>query len=335
MLVGFFGVIMAGLAADAVLFNRNDDPDADDADLPPEEEEEFSVDHGDLLTDYGDEPGVPTSDDIPDPVDSPVTLQGGQGVDFLSGLGNDDEIHGNEGSDLIDGRGGDDWIETDEGNDAVWAGEGEDTVWGEEGDDSLLGQAGNDQLDGGAGNDSLSGWEGDDRLFGGEGNDSVRGGEGDDWLDGLEDDDWLTGGYGNDTLIGGAGADVVDGGSGNDVLYGVETGGQEQETDYLNGDEGDDQLILGAGDHATGGEGADEFVLHDWSQDSAVSQIADYDPEFDQLVIVYDPTVHTDPVLTMGPHDDGEGQAIYLDGAKVAVVNGAPVDLADIRLVTG
>ena len=38
--------------------------------------------------------------------------------------------------------------------------------------------------------------------------------------------------------------------------------------------------------------------------------------------------------LTIGPEDGGPGQVIYLDGAKVAVVDGAPVDLADIRLVT-
>jgi Ca2+-binding RTX toxin-like protein len=332
-LLGLFGAVMAGLAADAVLFSRKEDDEDEGSDLSADEEE--AGHYGDLLSDRESEEGVPLSDDIPDPVDAPVTLQGGGGADNLSGLGNDDHIYGKGGSDLIDGRAGDDWIDTDEGNDAVWAGDGDDTVWGDEGNDSLIGQAGNDALQGGAGNDSLAGWEGDDSLVGDAGNDTLIGGEGDDWLAGEGEDDWLAGGYGHDSLTGGAGADVLDGNAGNDALYGFEADGDRQETDFLNGGTGDDRLFLGAGDHATGGEGADEFTLDKWLNETGVSQIADYNPAEDQLVIVYDPTIHTDPVLTAGPDAAGHGQAIYLDGAKVAIVSGAPVDLADIRLVTG
>ena len=61
--------------------------------------------------------------------------------------------------------------------------------------------------------------------------------------------------------------------------------------------------------------------------------ITDYDPGEDQLVIVYDAAVHTDPTLSIGANEGGPGQAIYIDGAKVAVVNGASVGLSDIRLV--
>lgn len=50
-------------------------------------------------------------------------------------------------------------------------------------------------------------------------------------------------------------------------------------------------------------------------------------------MIVYDPTIHTDPVLSIGPNEGGTGQVVYLDGAKIAVINGAPVGLSDIRLV--
>ena len=64
-----------------------------------------------------------------------------------------------------------------------------------------------------------------------------------------------------------------------------------------------------------------------------VTQISDYDPTQDQLVIVYDPAVHPDPILTIEPNGPGAGQTIYLDGSKVAVVNGAPVGPADIRLM--
>ena len=112
----------------------------------------------------------------------------------------------------------------------------------------------------------------------------------------------------------------------------MEAGG-DAEADFLNGGEGNDQLVLGAGDYATGGDGSDEFVLHDWLNEASVTQIADYDPAADRLVVIYDQTVHPDPVLTVEPSDGGSGHTIFLDGAKVAVVSGAPVSAADVRLV--
>ncbi len=334
-MVGLFGALMAGIVADALLFNHADDPD--DSDIPPEDDGTVG-DHGDLLVDTVGEPGfpdpgLPESDDTPDPEDDPLTLEGGDGVDNLSGQGNDDDIYGYGGSDLIDGRGGDDWVDAGDGNDAVWAGDGDDSVWGDDGNDSLIGQAGDDNLAGGAGNDSLAGCEGDDSLTGDAGNDTLLGGKGNDKLDGGEDDDWLAGGIGNDTLIGGRGSDELDGGAGDDWLSGLEDDPDAQQIDYLNGGAGNDQIFLGAGDYATGGDGEDEFVISDWLDQPEVAHIADYDPADDQLVIVYDPSVHSDPVLTMGPDDGGDGQAVYLDGAKVAIISGAPVDLADIRLV--
>ncbi len=267
--LGLFGALVAGIAADAMLFSRQED--ADEAD-PPQEDEEEAADNGDLLTEILGEPGLPESDDIPDPADDPVTLEGGDEADNLSGLGNDDEIHGYGGSDLIDGRGGDDWMDAGDGNDAVWGGDGDDAIWG---------------------------------------------------------------GDGNDSLIGGKGSDILDGGAGDDWMSGAEDGPDAQEGDFLNGGAGSDTILMGAGDHATGGAGADEFILQHWQHDTHVAQVADYDPTEDQLVIVYDTSVHTDPVLTIGPNEGGQGQVIYLDGARVAVVNGAPVDPADIRLVTG
>jgi Ca2+-binding RTX toxin-like protein len=327
-MLSLFGALMAGVAADALLTGRPEN-DADPDDLP--EESEDSLADGNLLDDI--ETGVPVSDDIPDPVDAPVKLEGGDTVDKLSGLGGDDWIKGHGGSDLIDGRAGADWIEADAGNDAVWAGEGDDSIWGGEGNDSVWGDAGNDVLAGGAGMDSLAGCEGDDSLTGGAGNDTVLGGAGDDWQAGNDGDDWLAGGMGNDSLVGNKGTDIIDGNDGDDWLSGLNGKADDGETDYLNGGVGNDRLILGAGDHAMGGEGEDEFVLDDRLYETSVATIADYDPEQDHLVIVYDPSVHPDPELSLGPNEGGPGQVVYLDGAKIAVVSGAKVALSDIRLV--
>jgi hypothetical protein len=63
-----------------------------------------------------------------------------------------------------------------------------------------------------------------------------------------------------------------------------------------------------------------------------VAHIMDYDPGHDQLVVVYDSSVHTDPVLTVEPDASGSGQSVFIDGSKVAVVYGGPVELSDIRL---
>lgn len=330
--MGLFGVMMAGLAADALMSHRSETAEDDgDANTPPDEEDD-QIDRGNLLDDLDPDPTVPTSNDLPQEPDQAVTLSGGDGSDLMSGFGADDEIKGNGGADQIDGRGGDDWISAGDHNDAVWAGDGDDSIWGEAGSDTIQGQAGNDLIDGGEGRDSLMGSEGSDTLHGGAGNDSLIGGTEDDWLFGDEDDDWLLGGAGNDTLIGGAGKDEIDGGAGNDLLSGVEAEGQPQEVDFLNGQDGNDRIMVGAGDYASGGEGEDEFILQEWMNESQVAQVLDYDPGQDQLVIVYDAAVHTDPVVTIEPNGSGSGQSVFIDGSKVAVVYGGPINVADIRL---
>lgn len=325
-LLGVFGVMMAGLAADALLSSRPEEEEPDDP-LPDEDE---APSEGNLLDDFGDDPTIPTSDDLANPTDASHQIEGSG---RLEGGDASDEIRGEDGHDQINAGGGDDRVEGQAGNDMVWAGAGDDNVRGEEGDDTLHGDLGADTLVGGAGRDSLAGCEDDDSLSGGAGNDSLNGGEGDDWLDGEDDADWLVGGLGNDTLFGGSGGDVVDGGAGNDAISGIENG--LQEVDFLNGQNGNDTLAVGAGDYASGGEGEDEFVLQEWMSESSVANIMDYDPSQDQLVVVYDADIHTDPVLTIEPNTGGTGQSILIDGAKVAVVNGAPISLADIRLVPG
>lgn len=76
--------------------------------------------------------------------------------------------------------------------------------------------------------DHLTGTDGDDVIAGGTGNDVIRG-------DG-----------GNDLLLGGQGDDTLDGGEGHDTLV---------------GGDGDDTLFLDDQDIATGGTGADHFVV--------------------------------------------------------------------------
>lgn len=332
-LFGIFGVLMAGIAADAVLSNRSDAPDEEDEtnDLPDDEQE--TLQDGNLLDDLWNDPTIPTSNDLPQEPPASMTLHGTDEGEALAGDGAEDEIYGGDGADLLSARGGDDWVDAGAGNDAVWAGDGDDWVWGDNGNDTLTGEAGADSLAGGDGKDSLAGGGDDDSLTGGAGNDTLIGGEGNDWLGGDDDEDWLVGGIGNDTLFGGSGRDELDGGVGNDAVWGVEDG--PQEADFLNGQDGNDTLFVGAGDYATGGEGEDQFVIQEWMSENLVANIMDYDPTQDQLVVVYDPTVHTDPVLTIEQNQGGTGQSIFLDGAKVAVVNGAPIAVDDIRLMPG
>jgi len=70
----------------------------------------------------------------------------------------------------------------------------------------------------------------------------------------------LSGGAGNDLLVGGSGADLIIGGAGNDTLQGGGAG--HGQFDTLVGGAGDDRIELGPQVVASGGEGADTFVLH-------------------------------------------------------------------------
>lgn len=100
-------------------------------------------------------------------------------------------------------------------------------------------------------------------LSGGAAGDTLIGGAGNDTLDGGDGDDLLIGGDGDDLLIGGRGHDTLDGGAGNDTL------------------------VFGPGDLATGGAGADRFVVAGSPPGTASaaaehperSIITDFDPE--------------------------------------------------------
>lgn len=333
-LFGLIGMLMAGAAADAIMSPQSGVEDDGD-DMPPEDD--ASLSDGNLLDNLGEEPnqdGIALSDDQAEVVNDAQILTGGSGNDILSGLEGGDRIDGHGGNDLIDGRGGDDLIDAGAGDDWVFAAAGSDTVTGGEGNDSLQGHDGDDSLDGGTAEDSLTGGMGDDTLTGGAGQDTLIGGEGEDALAGGEGNDWLAAGEGDDRLDGGAGSDVLDGGAGNDWLSGLEGAADDVEADYLNGGVGNDQLILGAGDFGLGDEGADDFVLQEWSLDGDVAEIADYDPTLDRIIVVYDPAAHPDPVLTLEPGGDGDSTTLMLDGIPVALVKGGALSIGDVGLST-
>lgn len=128
-----------------------------------------------------------------------------------------ERFEGSNHADTLIGGNGNDWLSGLGGDDTISGGNGNDTLFGGAGVDTLTGGNGNDTLDGGEGDDSLDGGNGDDTLSGGAGNDSLSGGNGNDTLGGGAGNDSLAGGNGDDSFTGGAGNDVIDGGNGNDT----------------------------------------------------------------------------------------------------------------------
>jgi Ca2+-binding RTX toxin-like protein len=167
-----------------------------------------------------------------------ATLDSGQKVVAISGLGDDDDI-------IV-------FLNVDTNTVGIGTA-GNDTFAGSDGSDAFFGAAGNDHLDGLAGNDT---------LFGDEGNDFINGGDDDDILTG---DGLFSGDVGNDVLFGGNGNDVLIGGSSNSF------GGLGNGADMLNGGAGDDVLQPGPGvDTYDGGPDQDTLDLTDGTQGAHV-----------------------------------------------------------------
>jgi Ca2+-binding RTX toxin-like protein len=98
----------------------------------------------------------------------PAILDGGPGVDVLTGGGGDDLILGGDGNDVLNGGANDDTILGGEGNDRLTGGTGNNVLVGNAGNDILTGGSGRDILIGGAGLDKLNGGAGEDLLIGGK-----------------------------------------------------------------------------------------------------------------------------------------------------------------------
>lgn len=106
--------------------------------------------------------------------------------------------------------------------------------------------------------------------------------------------------------------------------------------DIVTGTEGDDALRLGPLDFATGGAGADVFTVETDGAIGVQAEIADFDPQEDKLMIVWDDTTGDPPPdLTLGTIQDAADMAqILLDGVVVAHVTGASnLRVEDIDLV--
>ena len=90
--------------------------------------------------------------------------------------------------------------------------------------------------------------------------------------------------------------------------------------DFLNGGDGADTLEIGAGDVATGGEGADLFLLGDWIDGTEAATLMDFDPAEDQLMVLYqDIPGQPDPELSIRASAVSPGVVeILLDGEVLA-----------------
>ena len=101
----------------------------------------------------------------------------------------------------------------------------------------------------------------------------------------------------------------------------------------LDGGAGDDLLFLANGTQATGGEGADDFIIGDWiaGSQSATANILDFDHTEDVIVIALE-DVNQDASITIA--NQNGGRMIAIDGAQVAFVSGTfdPEDDIDANI---
>lgn len=215
-----------------------------------------------------------------------VSLDGGDGNDYLAANGNTTNLIGGNGNDTIysmagkstakGGEGDDLFITTakwstssldgGDGNDTFIGGDGQHAIKGGNGDDEIYCGGGNDRIDAGSGDDLIVAGEGKNAVVAGMGRDLIYSGDWDDSLDGGEGDDEIFAGHGNNSIKAGDGSDLVlagkdddkiDGQSGNDTLY----GGNGKNSIY--GGDGDDLLVSGVSYSKStldGGTGND--VLH-------------------------------------------------------------------------
>lgn len=227
------------------------------------------------------------------------------GDDIIAGGALNDSLYGGNGTDYLNGLGGDDWIDVGTGSFTAYGGKGRDTlvidlspiamaqklhmssnftlsmpditgtatgfevfsVKTGSGDDRVIGAALNDSLDGGTGGDALYGANGDDlltlglghgRAYGGDGNDHITYSNG--FFDPTPDaGDRAEGGAGNDWIQFALGGNNTGyGGDGDDNLSVRYDGSTYGTTNLLDGGDGNDSVNGGNGaDHLFGGAGND------------------------------------------------------------------------------
>ncbi len=149
-------------------------------------------------------------------------------------------------------------------------------------------------------------------------------------LFGTNDAELMIGRNGQDAMYGAGGEDTLAAGGGHDALSGAD----DDDADLLLGEDGNDLLTLGAGDTATGGTGFDRFTLADFGPNTPPSVITDYSAADDQIVLMYDPQVHPEPVVSMERVEGTEDMSVMLDGVQIAIVQSATgLTQADIQLM--
>jgi len=104
--------------------------------------------------------------------------------------------------------------------------------------------------------------------------------------------------------------------------------------DILASHGGDDTLAGAAGNDQLGGRGgADQFAVHDIAQGDRVAQIMDFNRDEDSLVLIYDPSHHADPQITVASKAGSPHATVMLDGVPVAqVMGGVGLVAADVIL---
>lgn len=265
-----------------------------------------------------------------------LSVEGGEGDDFIEGSQRGDLLQGNEGDDLIHGR---------SGNDTIFGQEGEDILQGEDGDDMLCSGDGDDIITGNRGFDFIEGQEGNDFISGDYNGDIARGDEGEDTVIGGRGGDRVAGGQGNDVLFGGIMNELPmnreemeelrDGTSLADILEG-EDGTinirDDRFSDALFGGAGADELFLGSMDNGTGGAGADTFNVMQDQQDNGPATIQDFAADEDNVTII----VNGDTDIDVSVETDGEDALVMSDGQVLARVTGAAGSLtaAEITILT-
>ena len=92
-----------------------------------------------------------------------ASIDGGDGMDTITGSAQRDTIDGGAGSDTLDGGANRDTLHGGADSDFLFGGEGRDTLFGDSGNDVLTGGLGNDVMTGGAGYDTFVFAAGDGR----------------------------------------------------------------------------------------------------------------------------------------------------------------------------
>ncbi|NNE53430.1 MAG: hypothetical protein HKN30_13645 [Sulfitobacter sp.] len=144
----------------------------------------------------------------------------------------------------------------------------------------------------------------------------------------------VLGGAGDDEITGGGAGFVAEGGAGDDILSSNRTKGTDLGPAELDGGPGDDELTFADETRAQGGEGEDTFtVLPTLTERTGVSQITDFDPAEDTLIIQLDPDYPGPGQIDLAPTATGIGSALLVDGLVAVQLSNGLNDLSAVVLM--